>query len=418
MRHGPLGHCHDLLSSAWEPAVAVGKIPAGQREIQLAQRSKTSTDRERKFIDALGLIRDADTVGYRTRATNYALAMKALAAENRKDPEVQVFYALALLAEASPSDQSHVNQKEAADLLEPLFRAYPQHPGIPHYLIHAYDNVELAARGLPAAKVYSKIAPSAPHALHMPSHIFTRLGLWEASIASNVSAREAAHRQGDTGEELHAMDYLVYAYLQLGRDSDAAKVVQEVKEMTGLNMGDFKIGYAVTAIPTRYAVERGQWAEAAGIVAPAGAGPQVTAIAVWARGIGLVRSGRSAEAPVESDRLREIEAQLRAAGNEYGAKQVGVMEREVRAWLAKSAGNLTEAAATMREAADEEDATEKLPVTPGPIVPAREQLGLLLLEQGQADQAAKEFAMVLSNTPGRRGAMQGAAPAAKRSNPK
>ena len=367
----------------WDPPLSPSTIPIAQREIQLAQQAKASTERERKFIEALSLIyQDADTVAYRTRALNYERAMKDLAAEYRKDVEAQVFYALALLANASPTDKAHANQKEAADLLEPLFRAYPQHPGIPHYLIHAYDNAELAPRGLPAAREYSKIAPSAPHALHMPSHIFTRLGLWEDSIASNVAAREAAHLQGDTGEELHAMDYLVYAYLQMGRDSDAAQIVQQLKGMSGLNTADFKIGYASTAMPVRYAVERSQWADAASIVPPTGAPPHVTAIAVWARGLGLSRSGRSAEARLEADRLRQIELQLRTSGNDYWAAQVGIMVREVMAWSAQSEGNPDEAVAVMREAADEEDAVEKLPVTPGPIIPAREQLADLLLEQG------------------------------------
>ncbi len=209
------------------------------------------------------IYQDAATVPYRTRVLNYEHAMSNLAAANRKDVEAQVFYALALLANASPADKTHAKQKQAADLLEPLYRAYPQHPGIPHYLIHAYDNAELAPRGLAAARAYAKIAPSAPHALHMPSHIFTRLGLWQDSIASNLAAKDAAHRQGDTGEELHAMDYLMYAYLQSGRDSAAFEVVQQLKNMPQLNAGEFKIGYAATAIPVRYAVERGQWADAA-----------------------------------------------------------------------------------------------------------------------------------------------------------
>jgi len=403
----------------WDPPLSPTTIPTARREIQLAQQARARTERERKFIQALSLIyQDADTVGYRTRALNYERAMKDLAAEYRKDVEAQVFYALALLANASPSDKSHANQKEAAALLEPLFRAYPQHPGIPHYLIHAYDNGELAPRGLQAAREYSKIAPSAPHALHMPSHIFTRLGLWEDSIASNIAARNAAHLQGDTGEELHAMDYLVYAYLQMGRDSEAAQVVQQLKGMSRLNPADFKIGYASTAIPVRYAVERCQWAEAASIVPPTGAPPHVTAIAVWARGLGLSRSGHSAEARLEADRLRQIAFQLRTSGNDYWATQVGIMVSEVVAWSAQSDGNPAESVTVMREAADEEDAVEKLPVTPGPIVPAREQLADLLLEQGHPEQASKEFATALQNAPGRRGALQGAARATERSGHK
>src|SRR5258708_21043999 len=215
--------------------------------------------------------------------------MGGLAAKNRNDVEAQVFYALALLANASPADKTHAKQKQAANLLEPLDRAYPQHPGVPHYLIHACDNAELASKGLPAARVSSQIAPSAPHELHMPSHIFTRLGLWDDSITSNLAAREAAHQQADTGEELHAMDYLVYAYLQSGRDKDAAQVIQQLKNMPNLNAADFKITYASIAMPVRYAVERGQWADAAGIAPPIEAPPQVVAIAVWARGLGLPR---------------------------------------------------------------------------------------------------------------------------------
>lgn len=399
-------HYHQL----WDPPLSPTWIPTGQREIQLAQRAGANTEHERRFINALSLVyQNADSSAYRRRALSYERAMKALAAEDGNDVEAQVFYALALLANASPADKAHVNQKAAADILEPLFRAHPQHPGIPHYLIHAYDNAELAPRGLAAAREYSKIAPSAPHALHMPSHIFTRLGLWEDSIASNVAARDAAHLAGDTGEELHAMDYLEYAYLQTGRDSEAAQIVQYVKGMAGLNPADFKVGYAYTAIPVRYAVERNQWAEAASIVRPTAAPPHVTAIAVWARGLGLSRSGRSEEARQEAERLRQIELQLRTTGNDYWATQVHVLAREIMAWSAQADGRPAEAVAVMREAADEEDATEKLPVTPGPIVPAREQLGDLLLEQDHRDQASKEFATALTNAPGRRGELQGAA---------
>jgi tetratricopeptide (TPR) repeat protein len=395
----------------WEPALSPATISTAQKEIQRAQQIGAGSERERQFISALTVLyQDAATVPYRTRALNYEHAMGELAAENRKDVEAQVFYALALLATASPADKTHANQKKAADLLEPIDRAYPQHPGAPHYLIHAYDNAELAPRGLVAARAYSQIAPSAPHALHMPSHIFTRLGLWDDSIASNLASRDAAHRQGDTGEELHAMDYLVYAYLQLGYDKDAAQVVQQLKDMQ-LNAGDFKVGYASVAMPVRYAVERGQWADAAGIVPPMGAPGQIVATAVWARGMGLARSGQAAAARAEVDRLRELEEQLRMSSNGYWATQVGILKREVMAWSAQADGKAEEAAALLRAAADEEDAIEKLPVTPGPIVPAREQLGYLLLEQNQPGLALKEFNVALVNAPGRRGAMRGAAQA-------
>jgi tetratricopeptide (TPR) repeat protein len=394
----------------WEPPIVPATISIAQKEIQRAQQIGAASERERQFINALALLyQDAAGVPYLTRALNYEHAMGDLASQNRRDVEAQVFYALALLANASPADKTHAKQKQAADLLEPLDRAYPQHPGIPHYLIHAYDNAELAPRGLPAAKAYSQIAPSAPHALHMPSHIFTRLGLWEDSITSNLAAREAAHQQGDTGEELHAMDYLVYAYLQSGRYNDAAQVIQQLNNMSKLDAGDFKLAYASTIMPVRFAVERAKWAEAAAIVPPAGAPPQIVAIAVWARGLGLARSGRAAEARTEIDRLRQIEEQLRTPGNDYWATQVGILMREVMAWSAQAENKPEKAAALMRASADEEDAIEKLPVTPGPVVPAREQLGYLLLEQNHPALALKEFQTALANAPGRRGALQGAA---------
>ncbi len=401
----------------WDPPIVPGTAPKAQKEIRRAHQIGAGSERERGFINALGLIyQDAATVPYRTRALNYEHAMSVLASENRNDVETQVFYALALLANASPADKTHARQKQAADLLEPLDRLYPQHPGIPHYLIHAYDNAELAPRGLAAAKAYSRIAPSAPHALHMPSHIFTRLGLWEDSIASNLAATEAARQQGDTGDELHAMDYLVYAYLQSGRDADAAQVIQQLKNMPKLDADDFKIAYASTAMPVRYAVERSQWGEAAAIVTPAGAPPQVVAIAVWARALGLARTGHVVEAQTEVDRLRQIHEQLRRSGEDYWASQAEILTREIMAWSAQVERKPEEAVALMRESADEEDSIEKLPVTPGPIVPAREQLGDLLLEQNHQKLALKEFEATLAIAPGRRGARLGAEHAARLSS--
>ncbi len=403
----------------WEPPIAPAASSIAQDEIELARKTEAGSKRERQFIDALALIyQDAATVPYQTRALKYETAMSDLAAQNRQDVEAQVFYALALLANVSAIDKTHTRQKKAAELLEPLYRNNPQHPGIPHYLIHAYDNAELAPKGVAAARAYSKIAPSAPHALHMPSHIFTRLGLWEDSITSNLAAKEAAHHQGDIGEELHAMDYLVYAYLQLGRDEDAAIIIRQLKDMPKLDDGDFKMAYAFTAMPVRYAVERGRWADAAKIAVPLEAPPHVVAVAVWARGIGLARSGRAVEARVEIERLRQIEEQLRTLGNDYWAAQVRILAREVRAWSAQAEKRPDESAALMRASADEEDAIEKLPVTPGPIVPAREQLGYLMLEQSHLGIALEEFETALANAPGRRGALQGAARAAELSSQK
>jgi tetratricopeptide (TPR) repeat protein len=394
----------------WEPAIAASSVASAQQEVEQAVRIGSASEREREFIQAVGVVvQDVTTIPYSTRDQNYERAMAELAAKNKNDVEAQVFYALALLSNASPTDKTHSKQKEAANLLEPLYRSYPQHPGIPHYLIHAYDNAELASLGLPAARAYSLIAPSAPHALHMPSHIFTRLGLWEDSIASNVAARDAARKTGDIGEELHAMDYLVYAYLQSGRDAEAAQVLDQLKAMPKSSGSDFKTGYAATAMPIRYAVERRHWTDAAAIVAPISAPPYVIAMAIWARGLGQARSGHPAEAGVALSELQRIEDQLQAAGNVYWATQVKIMKREVMAWSAQAEGKHDDAVTRMREAADEEDAMEKLPVTPGPIVPAREQLGDLLLEQGHPDLAYKEFQTALASAPGRRGALRGEA---------
>ena len=400
----------------WEPPMPGDAAAKGQQETERAQRLGATTERERGFIQAAGVVyQDTSTVPYSSRAQNYEQAMAELAAQNKNDVEVQVFYALALLANASPTDKNHTRQKKAADILQPLYAKYPDHPGIPHYLIHAYDNAELAQKGLPAARVYAQIAPSAPHALHMPSHIFTRLGLWDDSIASNRAASEAARKEGDIGEQLHAMDYLVYAYLQSGRDADAANVIAQLKAMPGLNLGSFKVGYAATAMPIRYVVERGQWAEAAQITPPpASAPPHVMAIAVWAQGLGLARSGHADQGAGAIQELQGIEDKLRASGNSYWARQVGIMKREVVAWTAQAQGKQQEAVAQMREAADDEDSLEKLPVTPGPIIPAREQLGDLLLQQGHPEQAAKEFHVALVNAPGRRGSLKGAAESEER----
>ena len=376
----------------WEPPIVPATIAIAQKEIYRAQQIGAGSERERQFINALGLIyQDAATVPYRTRALNYEHAMSDLATENRKDVEVQVFYALALLANASPADKTHAKQKQAADLLEPLYRAYPQHPGIPHYLIHACDNAELAPRGLAAARAYSQIAPSAPHALHMPSHIFTRLGLWEDSITSNLAAREAAHQQGDTGEELHAMDYLVYADLQSGRDKEAAQVIQQLKNLPTQKPAISRSG---TPLPRCRSATRLSGVNGPTLLASfLQQEPRLMLLQsrFGLEALGLARSGRATEARAEIERLRQIEEQLRTSGNDYWATQVRILKSEVRAWSAQADGKPDEAAAMMRAAADEEDAIEKLPVTPGPILPAREQLGYLLLQQNHPGQALQRI---------------------------
>lgn len=397
----------------WEPHIAAEDISKGREALQKAKQLGGS-ERERAFIEALDqLYGDNDSTPYAKRAEAYTEAMRNLAEHNPDDVECQVFYALALLSISSPSDKTHVNDKKAADILEPLFKKLPQHPGAAHYLIHACDNSEMATRGAGAAQLYAQIAPSAPHALHMPSHIYTRLGMWEDSIASNSAARKAARQEGDVGEELHAMDYLTYAYLQLGRDEEAAKVLNDLNGMSNLRAGEFKIGYAASAMPVRYAIERQKWTEAAKLEPIAGTQPHVGALTTWARAIGFARTGNAASAQQEIPKLEAAYSKLQSAGEEYWGVQVKVALTEAKAWSAYAEGRADQAVTLMRAAADAEDSVEKRPVTPGPIVPAREQLGELLLQLKQPENAIKEFEAALKMAPQRRGALQGKARAAE-----
>jgi hypothetical protein len=397
----------------WQPPFPGDALQKGRAELERAQQIGTANAREKEYIAAASLLFAQDSDAYSVHAAKYRDAMAALAQHHPEDVESQIFYALALLATASPQDKTHQNQKTAGQILEPLYQKYPEHPGVAHYLIHADDNAELAAKGLAAAREYSQIAPSAPHALHMPSHIFTRLGMWQDSVASNQAARMAARQQGDVGEELHAMDYMVYASLQQGRDAEAAAVIQDLHGMTRLTAADFKVSYAATAMPVRYAVERKKWEEATRSSSPEGAPPHVTALAAWARALGYARSGNRAAAESELQSLQRLTDQLRAAGNQYWAGQVQIQAEEAGSWIALAAQKPDDALTLMKKAADEEDAVEKLPVTPGPVVPAREQLGDMLALVGQPAAALAEYERTLRDSPGRRGALQGALSSAR-----
>ena len=392
----------------WPPPLPEETVARGREEIERA-RQLGGSDRERAFIEALSFIYAQDSVPYRDRVNRYTAAMGKLAERNPGDAECQIFYALALVATAPPTDSTHSNQKKATALLEPLFRKYPQHPGIPHYLIHAYDNVEMASRGVEAARIYAQIAPSAPHALHMPSHIYTRLGMWQESIASNTAARKAAREENDIGEELHAMDYLIYADLQLGRDQEAGQVLDDLRKMAGLSPKYFKVAYAASAMPARYAIERRKWDEAAELAPMPDALPQAAAITAWSRAVGFARGKQVGPARAEIAKLTSAYEQMRTAGDEYWATQIHVQLNSALAWINYAEGKRAEAIKLMRAAADEEDAVEKLPVTPGAIVPAREQLGDLLLETGDAKAAVKEFNSAFAQAPRRRGTLMGMA---------
>ena len=346
--------------------------------------------RERQFIDALAIYyHDPEHTTPAIRAQRYADAMAEVARANAADAEAQIFYALALIATAPQTDKTHANQKRAAAILEPLYRKQPRHPGLAHYLIHATDSAELAPQGLAAARVYSKIAPSVPHALHMPSHIFTRLGCGMTPSASNQAARAAAHEQGDAGEELHAMDYLTYAYLQRGRYAQAEQLLAELRSMTNIRASEFKEGYAATAMPVRFAVERRAWDSATLLEPRPQSRPHVAALVYWARALGHARGEHAESADADIGRLEDCRRELQAAGNDYWATQVDVLLKEAQAWRSAAEGESEAALQELRAAADEEDGIEKLPLTPGPIVPAREQLGELLQVSETPGRGAK-----------------------------
>lgn len=406
------GIAMSLYHELWE-APGSADLARGSAELIQADKMKASP-REHEYISALATYyRDTDKLSPQARAKAYSDAMAKVAADNPKDSEAQIFYALTLISTASPMDKTHPNQKKAVAILEPLYKKYPDHPGLAHYIIHACDSTEMAREGLQAARDYSKIAPSAPHALHMPSHIFTRLGYWDDSIQSNLASRAAAHQHGDIGEELHAMDYLTYAYLQRGRDTDAAKVIADLRSMEGANPADFKMGYAAIAMPVRYAIERRQWADAAKIEPVDNTPPYIASIAHWARALGLARSGHPEAADAEIAILQQLTEKAKN-GSPFWATQVHAQLLEAQGWTANARGQNEEALKLLRSAADEEDAVEKLPVTPGPIIPAREQLGDLLLSLKRPTEALTEFEASLIQAPGRRGALTGAAEASER----
>ena len=396
----------------WAPPSG-GDLNEGAKQVGRAVEIRAGTLRERQFIEALATYyRGYDIEAHAVRAQRYAHAMSDVARNNPGDVEAQIFYALALIATAPPGDKAHTNQKRAAEILEPLYRQHPQHPGLAHYLIHAYDSAELAPQGLAAARAYSAIAPSAPHALHMPSHIFTRLGLWDDSIASNQAARAAAREQADLAEELHAMDYLTYAYLQRGRYAEAEQVVVELRSMKDLPATQFQAGYAATAMPVRLAIERHAWDTVPSLEPLPWSAPHIAALVYWGRAVGHARGGHPRASDAEIRRLQSSLQEVQAAGDAYWSTQVDILLGEAEAWRFAADGDPEAATSRLRAAANEEDALEKLPLTPGPIVPAREQLGELLLELNHPDQALREFRTVLVLAPRRRGALVGAITAA------
>jgi hypothetical protein len=401
-------------------------LAEGSAAVARARAAGARTERERDYIAAIGVFyKDHASVDHRTRAVAYEKAMEALAQKYPADLEATIFYALSLNATLNPADKTYANQLKAAGLLEKVFAAYPEHPGVAHYLIHSYDFPPIAEKGVPAARRYAKIAPSAPHALHMPSHIFTRLGYWEDSIETNRRSAESAkaelrqaNLEAGSYNALHAMDYIVYAALQLARDRDARAVVDEVRAINKIDAEQFAAAFAFAAIPARYALERRAWGEAAELpLHPTslswGKFPQAESMNAFARGLGAARGGNVAGARREIARLASLAFAMSTAKNTYWAEQAEIQRLAVAAWAARAEGRNDEALALMRQAADRELATEKHPVTPGAIQPAREMLGELLLDLGQPAQALTEFEASQKTDPNRLHGLAGAARAAE-----
>jgi tetratricopeptide (TPR) repeat protein len=390
-----------------------------------AKAVPAKTDRERDYIAAVeAYYKDSETLDHAARKLAYEKAMEQVAAKYPQDREAATFYALALLGTASPMDKTYAKQKKAGEILNKVLPAAPDHPGVAHYLIHSFDYPQLAEIGLPAARVYSKIAASSPHALHMPSHIFTRLGLWDDSIQSNLASAATAKRHiektkpgASSFDELHAVDYLAYAYLQQARDDKAKEVMDAVAKVGALDLPNFAAAYALAAVPARYTLERRQWKDAAALtVQPAGFPwakfPYAEALVHFAKAIGGARGSDLTAARAGAARLAELHQALASAKDVFWTGQVAIQRRAADAWIAFAEGRKEEALTLMRAASDLEDMTDKHPVTPGSVLPARELLADMLVEMGRPAEAVKEYEASLQTAPGRFNSLAGAVRAA------
>ena len=403
------------LSLLWNPHIAppAKNLAEGAAALAMAKSIGAKSQRERDYIDALGaMYADYDKVDHRTRMLAYAKAMEQLAQRYPTDDEAQIYYALALNTSASPADKTYANQLRGAAILEVIAKRQPQHPGVAHYLIHLYDYPAIADKGLEAARRYARIAPAAAHALHMPSHIFTRVGYWKESIDSNVASQRVAKEAGDYAEQLHAMDYLVYAYLQLGQDAKAKAVIDDMTKVSGLTEASLPGPYALAASPARYAIERADWKAAAELQVRPSPLANVQAITYFARALGAARLGNPEAAKADIARLAELRDKLRDARDAYWSEQVDIQRQVATAWVLDAEGKHDDALTAMGAAADAEDKTEKHPVTPGVPKPARELYGVMLLERGHAREALAAFEATLKKEPNRLGAYVGAAKAA------
>ncbi|MEK6323095.1 MAG: hypothetical protein AABN33_15595 [Acidobacteriota bacterium] len=411
----------------WAPPTP-GELKKGSAAVEKAKSLSVKTKRERDYLAAIdAFYQDHDKVDHPTRTMAYEKAMEQVFTRYSDDREAAIFYALSMLGTASarPVDKSFSKQKRAAEILNSVLNKEPDHPGISHYIIHSYDYPELASLALPAALSYSKIAPSSPHAIHMPTHIFTRLGLWQESIQSNLASADAArrlvakmHPGHGSFDELHAMDYLMYAYLQGAQDEKAKQVLNKLKTINKLDDYVIAAAYSFAAVPARYALERGRWSDAARLILspadfPWSRFPHAEAITRFARAIGSARSGDPASAHKEAERLEALRKMLIASKDPYWPTQVEILKIAAEAWIARAESRNEDALRIMRSAAELEDSTDKHPVTPGAVLPARELLGDLLLELGRPAEALKEFETSLQTSPNRFGGLYGVGRAAE-----
>ena len=416
----------------WAPP-SPDELKAGAAALDRALAIDAKTGRERDYVDALAVFyKDWRTVDHATRAKNYERALGAVCARNPGDDEAAIFHALQLVAIGylDPTDKSYRWQRQGSEILNTLLVRHRNHPGVAHYIIHSVDYPSLAELGLQAARAYAKIAPDSPHALHMPSHIFTRLGLWDDSIVSNISSMKSAvaqaqrlHGGGGSFDQLHAMDYLVYAYLQEAKDNSARKVLAEIQDMTRLDENQFAAAYAFAASPARFSLERHDWRAAAALEIKPAWFPwnrfrNVEALVHYARAIGAARAGDVAVARRSADEIATIRKAMPPTRDYDWSGSIGAQWEGATALIAWAEGKKDEGVRLLRLAADHEDAIDKHPVTPGALLPMREMLADLLLEDGRPDESLKEYEATLKTAPRRFNATAGAARAADRAGDK
>jgi tetratricopeptide (TPR) repeat protein len=410
----------------WTPPTGA-ELAKGRKAVDLALSLKAGSEKEKGFIDAIAAFyHDADNADHKTRTKHFEEKMASLYQAYPSDKEVAIFYALSLDAAADPTDKTYQNQLKAGDILNSLYPGSKTHPGILHYLIHTYDYPGLATRGLLAARSYAAVAPSSAHALHMPSHIFTRLGLWDECIQSNLASKasaicyaESAGIKGHWDEELHALDYLVYAYLQKHDNAKAKAEMDYILSMHEINPANFKVAYAIAAIPCRYYLENRMWKEAARLDVKSvcfdwDKFPWQSAIVRYTRALGAANTGDLAKAKNEEQELHHLYDTLFAQKDDYKANQVLIQIKTVDGWIAFRSGKQDEGIALMTEATDLENKTEKHPVTPAEVQPARELLANMYLEAGKCKEALEQYELSLQRNPNRYNGLLGALSASEK----